>query len=40
MEVLVVSISAMVLGLGCLALDFGLFVMPEGASGNFRIGAQ
>jgi len=40
METLIVLIIAAALGLGCLALGFGLFVMPADMSGNFLIGAK
>ncbi|ETX08816.1 hypothetical protein [Candidatus Entotheonella palauensis] len=40
MDILVVLIIAAAMGLGCLALGFGLFVIPVIASGNFRIGAK
>jgi hypothetical protein len=40
MDILIVLIIATALGLGCLALGVGSFVMPVDMSGNFRIGAK
>lgn len=40
MEILVVLIIAAAMGLGCLALGFGIFVIPVSTSGNFRLGAK
>ncbi len=40
MEILVVLIIAAAMGLGCLALGFGMFVIPVETSGTFRIGAK
>ncbi len=40
MEILVALIIAAALGLGCLALGFGMFVIPESTSGKVRIGVK
>ncbi|ETX01805.1 MAG: hypothetical protein ETSY1_05960 [Candidatus Entotheonella factor] len=40
MDIVVVLIIAAAMGLGCLALGFGMFVIPVDTSGNGHLGAK